>query len=208
MQRRNRPQRLNPNILCRPKRFAEPAELPEGFTYQPDFLSETEEADLLRTFETLEFGAYDFRGYIAKRRVVAYGGGYESGTRRMATTANVIPEYLRAIRDRAAAVAAMFADEIVQAMVTEYSVGTPIGWHRDSPQFETIIGISLGSATRLRLKPYQGEGKIIPVLLGPRSIYVMSGAARWDFQHSIPAVKELRYSITLRSLSDRKRRAA
>jgi alkylated DNA repair dioxygenase AlkB len=93
-------------------------------------------------------------------------------------------------------------------MVTEYSVGTPIGWHRDSPQFGTIIGISLGSASRLRLKPYQGEGKILSVLLEPRSIYVMSGVARWSFQHSIPAVKELRYSITLRSLSEKRNRRA
>jgi alkylated DNA repair dioxygenase AlkB len=127
----------------RSKRFANPAELPPGFLYQPNFLSETEEADLLQTIETLEFGAYDFRGYIAKRRVVAYGGGYDSGTRRMAITADVIPEFLRSIRDRAAAVGGMSAEEIVQAMVTEYSVGTPIGWHRDSPQFGTIIGISL-----------------------------------------------------------------
>ena len=190
------------------QRFADPAEWPQGFLYQSNFLTETEEAGLLRTIEDLEFGAYDFRGYIAKRRVVAYGEGYESGTRRMAISAAVIPEFLRAIRDRAAVVAGLPADEIVQTLVTEYSVGTPIGWHRDSPQFGTIIGISLRSAARLRLKPYQGEGKIISVLLEPRSIYVMSGAARWNFQHSIPAVKELRYSITLRSLSHRKRRAA
>jgi alkylated DNA repair dioxygenase AlkB len=201
------------------KRFADPssnpAELPLGFLYQPNFLSETEEADLLRTIETLEFGAYDFRGYIAKRRVVAYGGGYDSGTRRMAITDEVIPEFLRSIRDRAAAIAGMSADEIVQAMVTEYSVGTPIGWHRDSPQFGTIIGISLRSSSRLRLKPYQrlrlkpeGEGKIVSVLLEPRSIYVMRGEARWNFQHSIPAVKELRYSITLRTLSEKQKTRA
>jgi alkylated DNA repair dioxygenase AlkB len=202
------------------KRFADPssnpAELPPGFLYQPNFLSETEEADLLRTIETLEFGAYDFRGYIAKRRVVAYGRGYDFGTRRMAITDEVIPEFLRSIRDRAAAIAGMPADEIVQAMVTEYSVGTPIGWHRDSPQFGTIIGISLGSSSRLRLKPYQRlglkpdqkEGKIVSVLLEPRSIYVMRGEARWNFQHSIPAVKELRYSITLRSLSEKQKSRA
>jgi alkylated DNA repair dioxygenase AlkB len=194
------------------KRFADPspnpAELPPGFLYQPNFLSETEEADLMRTIETLEFGTYDFRGYIAKRRVVAYGGGYDSGTRRMAITAEVIPEFLRSIRDRAASVAGMAADDIVQAMVTEYSAGTPIGWHRDSPQFDTIIGISLRSSCRLRLKPYQAEGKIISVLLEPRSIYVMSGAARWNFQHSIPAVKELRYSITLRTLSEKQKTRA
>jgi alkylated DNA repair dioxygenase AlkB len=115
----------------------------------------------------------------------------------------VLPEgfLYRPIRDRAAAIAGIPATEIVQALVTEYSVGTPIGWHRDSPLFETIIGISLCSACRLRLKPYQGEGKIISMMLEPRSIYVMRGPVRWHFQHSIPAVKDLRYSITLRTLS-------
>jgi len=157
------------------KKFANPTALPEGFLYQPDLLSESEEADLLRTIETLQFGAYDFRGYIAKRRVVAYGEGYDSGTRRMAVRDKVIPDFLNPIRDRAAVIAGTPAGEIVQALVTEYSVGTPIGWHRDSPQFETIIGISLRSSCRLRLKPYQGEGKIISVMLEPRSIYVMRG---------------------------------
>jgi alkylated DNA repair dioxygenase AlkB len=210
---------LNPDMPR--KRFGdlfsgEQAGLPAGFLYQPNFLSETEEADLLRTIESLNFGTYDFRGYIAKRRVVAYGGGYESGTRRMAITADVIPEYLRGIRGRAAAVAGMPADDIVQAMVTEYSVGTPIGWHRDSPQFGTIIGVSLRGCARLRLKPWKSpgvnleaqDGRIISVPLEPRSIYVMSGEARWNFQHSIPAVKDLRYSITLRSLAEKKTRAA
>jgi alkylated DNA repair dioxygenase AlkB len=190
------------------KRYATPAELPEGFLYHQKFLTETEEAELLRTVQTLEFGTYDFRGYIARRRVVAYGGGYESGSRRMEITDKTLPDFLTSIRDRAAAVAGLQAQQITQALVTEYSVGTPIGWHRDSPQFETIIGISLASACRLRLKPYKGEGKIASALLQPRSIYVMRGAARWNFQHSIPAVKELRYSITLRTLVEKQKSRA
>jgi alkylated DNA repair dioxygenase AlkB len=182
------------------RKFTTAAELPEGFLYQPDFLTEAEEAGLRRTIETLEFGAYNFRGYTAKRRIVTYGGGYDSGSRGMSITDNAIPDFLTSIRDQAAAMAGMRAEQIAQAMVTEYSVGTPIRWHRDSPQFETIIGISLGNTCRMRLKPYQAEGKIISVMLEPRSIYVMSGKARWRFQHSIPGVKGLRYSITFRSL--------
>jgi alkylated DNA repair dioxygenase AlkB len=191
------------------KLFADVADLPAGFLYQPDFLSEAEEAEVLRAIEGLEFGVYDFRGYIAKRRVVAYGGGYDFSRRRMTVASEAIPDFLRSIRDRAAAVAGMRADEIGHAMVTEYSVGSPIGWHRDSPQFETIIGISLCSSCRMRLKSHGAEGKIISVTLEPRSIYVMSGEARWKFQHSIPAVKDLRYSVTFRSLAEKgKHRAA
>jgi alkylated DNA repair dioxygenase AlkB len=183
------------------KLFSDFAKLPEGFLYQPDFLGEAEEAEVLRAIDALEFGAYDFRGYIAKRRVVAYGGGYDFSRRRMTVAGEAIPDFLRPIRDRAAVVAGMRANEIGHAMVTEYSVGSPIGWHRDAPQFGTIIGISLRSSCRMRLKPYNAEGKIISVTLEPRSIYVMSGEARWKFQHSIPAVKELRYSITFRGLN-------
>jgi len=73
------------------------------------------------------------------------------------------------------------ADEIVQAMLTQYSPGTPIGWHRDRPQFGTIVGISLASSCRMRLKPYQGEGKLISKILEPRSIYAMQGVARREF---------------------------
>ena len=191
------------------KIVSDPADLPAGFLYQPDFLSTTEEAQLLRRIRGLEFGPYDFRGYIAKRRVVAYGGGYESGTPPMTIADIALPEFLLSIRDRAASVAGVRAEEIVQGMVTEYSVGAPIGWHRDRPQFGTIIGISLASSARLRLKPYQAEGGIISVMLEPRSIYVLSGMARRAFQHSIPRVKELRYSITFRTLAEKyKARAA
>ncbi|MGA6980794.1 MAG: alpha-ketoglutarate-dependent dioxygenase AlkB [Candidatus Sulfotelmatobacter sp.] len=185
------------------KRHSDPAEWPEGFLYRAEFLSETEEAELLRAVKTLEFGVYDFRGYIARRRVMAFGGGYEPGAQRVQISSNVIPESLASIREGAAGVAGISADEIAQAMVTEYPVGAPIGWHRDAPQFGIIIGISIGGACRMRLKPYRAEGKIISVLLEPRSIYVMSGAARSGFQHSIPAVKELRYSITFRTLREK-----
>lgn len=86
------------------------------------------------------------------------------------------------------------------AVITEYPPGAPIGWHRDVPQFEIIIGISLASSSRMRFKPYRAEGKIARVILEPRSIYLMRGTARWKFQHSIPPVEKLRYSITFRSL--------
>jgi len=90
----------------------------------------------------------------------------------------------------------------VEAVVTEYPAGAPIGWHRDVPQFETIVGISLLSCSRMRLKPYKAEGKILSITLEPRSIYVLGGASRWNFQHGIPPVKSLRYSVTFRTLRE------
>ena len=191
------------------RKWARPEELPEGFLYRGGFLREGEEAGLLQEIRELEFEAFDFHGYIARRRIVTYGWDYNFATRQASEAARPIPEFLSEIRGRAAAVAGVDADELVEALVTEYSVGTPIGWHRDAPQFGTIVGISLGSACRMRLKPYREPGKILSVILEPRSIYVMRGPARWRFQHSIPAVEKLRYSITFRTLvRKRERRAA
>ena len=173
--------------------------LPEGLLYQLDFLSQDEESNLVRVFRELPFQAFDFHGYTAKRRVLEFGLEYDFTTRR-ATPTQSFPEFLTAVRKRAAQFAGVSAADLVEGMVTEYSPGAPIGWHRDAPQFGTIIGISLASTSRMRFKPYKAEGKPVALTLEPRSIYLMRGPARWKFQHSIPAVKELRYSITFRTL--------
>ena len=176
--------------------------LPEGLLYQPDFLTQQEESELLRIFRELPFQAFDFHGYTARRRVLEFGLEYDFTTRR-ATPTQSFPEFLSSVRERAAQFAGISSSELVEGMVTEYSPGAPIGWHRDAPQFGTIIGISLASTSRMRFKPYKAEGKPVALTLEPRSIYLMRGPARWKFQHSIPAVKELRYSITFRTLRSR-----
>jgi alkylated DNA repair dioxygenase AlkB len=173
--------------------------LPEGLLYQPDFLSEVEEVHLINIFRELPFQAFDFHGYTARRRVLEFGLEYDFTTRR-ATPTQSFPEFLSPMRERAAQFAGVSAATLVEGMVTEYSPGAPIGWHRDAPQFGTIIGISLASTSRMRFKPYKAEGKPVALTLERRSIYLMRGPARWKFQHSIPAVKELRYSITFRTL--------
>ena len=173
--------------------------LPEGLLYQTDFLTREEEAELLGIFRELPFQAFDFHGYTARRRVLEFGLEYDFTTRRATPTQN-FPEFLSSVRERAAQFAGLSALTLVEGMVTEYSPGAPIGWHRDAPQFGTIIGISLAGSARMRFKPYRAEGKPVALTLEPRSIYRMHGPARWKFQHSIPAVKELRYSITFRTL--------
>jgi alkylated DNA repair dioxygenase AlkB len=199
-------------------KFASRDELPAGFLYRDEFLSEEEEAELLRIFGGLDFAAYDYHGNTAKRRVVRYGVTYDLNTRQRNESALPVPQFLIDVRARAADMADLPADDLVQAMVSEYSVGAPIGWHRDAPQFGTIIGISLGSACRMRLKPYDRGGeapsnknlsnksptkKLLSLQLERRSIYVMKGEARSEWQHSIPPVEALRYSITFRTLRSR-----
>jgi alkylated DNA repair dioxygenase AlkB len=186
-------------------KFADPDELPEGFLLHDGFLTESQESELLRIFPSLDFEAYDYHGYLAKRRVARYGVNYDINTRELSGVVRPIPDFLLDVRERAAGFAAIPVESLVQAMVSEYSVGTPIGWHRDAPQFGTIVGISLGSACRMRLKPYGAsengsKGKVLSIRLEPRSIYVMRGPARSQWQHSIPAVEHERYSITFRTL--------
>ncbi|MGZ4788593.1 MAG: alpha-ketoglutarate-dependent dioxygenase AlkB [Terriglobales bacterium] len=186
------------------------ADLPEGFLYAPEFLSETEEEKLLHELAVLPFEQFVFQGYLAKRRIVAYGWDYDFSSRQAAET-QPIPEYLVPLRRRVAEFAGVDEFELVEAVVTEYSPGAPIGWHRDVPQFADVIGISLGSSCRMRFKPYSRstkksspgraeKAKIISITLEPRSVYLLRGAARWQWQHSIPAVERLRYSITFRTL--------
>jgi alkylated DNA repair dioxygenase AlkB len=175
-----------------------PTERPDGFFYQPQFISPEEEQSLLGEIANLEFQAFDFHGYIAKRRIVEY-----DFSSRQAQTARPLPAFLDPFRLRAAEWAGIPPDQIIESVITEYSPGSPIGWHRDVPQFEIVIGISLKSSCRFRLKPYRKKGKIVSVTLERRSAYILSGAARWNFQHSIPAVKELRYSITFRTWRDK-----
>jgi alkylated DNA repair dioxygenase AlkB len=177
--------------------------LPEGFLYFPDFLAETEESELLRAISTLEFRPFDFHGYIARRRIVEYGWEYDFSSRKAAPAA-AIPHFLSSIRERAATLASIEPDSFIEAVITDYPPGAPIGWHRDVPQFVDILGVSLGGRCRMRFKPYKGEGKIASMVLEPRSLYVIRGPARWNFQHSIPAVEQQRYSITFRTARQRK----
>jgi alkylated DNA repair dioxygenase AlkB len=185
-------------------------ELPQGFFYQANFLSEHEEANLLDAIRGLSFREFDFHGYTAKRRVVEYGLEYDFSTNSTSTT-QPFPDFLLPLRERAAQFAGVQPESLAEGIVLEYPPGAPIGWHRDAPQFGTVIGISLLSAARMRLKPYvaakqksAARVKPVSIVLEPRSIYVISGPARWRFQHSIPAVTELRYSITFRTLRSAK----
>lgn len=179
-------------------------ELPEGFRYQPEFITSGEEAGLIEQLRVLPFAPFEYRGFVGKRRVVEYGYEFDYSDNKT-SVATELPEFLCPLREKCAAFASVGAEELVEAVVHEYPAGAPIGWHRDVPQFELVVGVSLASRARMRLKPYKGEGKIVSIMLEPRSVYVMSGAARWKWQHSIPAVEKLRYSITFRTLRKKRR---
>jgi beta-lactamase class A len=181
--------------------FAE-AVLPDGFIYRPDVLTKDEERGLLEQIRALPFAPVEFRGFVAKRRAIHFGVGYDFDDRSL-TTAPGMPDFLRPIRERAAAIASEPEESFTEALVMEYPPGAVIGWHRDAPKFgPTVLGVSLGSAARLRFKHARDDGSVerASIVLEPRSAYAMKGDARARWQHSIPAVDALRYSITFRSV--------
>ncbi len=182
--------------------------LPHGLLYRPDFLTPEEETALLAEVRQLGFRRARFQQYTALRRVVRFGS--ESVPSRIPDEESDFPRidfppFLLALRARVAEWTGIPEERFEHGLVTEYEPGTPIGWHRDAPNHETVAGISLANACRMRFRPMPIRGKApdkdrtIALTLEPRSIYVMKDEIRWQWQHHIPAVKALRYSITLRT---------
>lgn len=186
--------------LAQPSLFdSAPPGLPEGFVYRPDFLTAAEETAIVRRLQELPFAPFQFHGFEGARRVVSFGWRYdfnEGGLKR----AEPFPDWLRPPAARAAAFAGLAPEAFAHALITEYAPGAGIGWHRDRPQFEEVVGISFLSPCRFRFRLRHGQGwKRCAFTAEPRSAYLLRGPARRAWEHSIPPLETLRYSITFRS---------
>ena len=183
--------------------FAASSSLPDGFVYQPEFVTREEEAALVARIQALPLTEAKYKEYTARRRTVSYGGQYDYTLNKL-DAAPSIPEFLLPLREKVARWAGIPAEEFVHGLVSEYRPGTPLGWHRDVPNFEAIVGVSLAGTARMRLRPYRpGEKQrredVITLELEPRSAYIIRDNARWAWQHAVSPTKELRYSITFRT---------
>jgi DNA oxidative demethylase len=180
-----------------------PSEEPEGLVLRPELLTVNEEAELLERLGDLPFEQIVMHGQAARRTARHYGLGYDYGSR-MPQAAEPVPEWLMPVRRRAGDLAGEEPAALVEVLVQRYPPGATIGWHRDAPAFGTVIGVSLGGSCRLRFQRGTGERRRVwEIALDPRSGYVPAGEARRSWQHSIPPTKELRYSITFRTLRRR-----
>jgi alkylated DNA repair dioxygenase AlkB len=177
---------------------------PEGFSYEEDIFSSEDERTLVRAFADLPFKAFEFQGFQGNRRVVSFGWHYDFNTRGLCS-AEAIPEFMLPLREKAAAFAEVPPAALQHVLVTEYAPGASIGWHRDRPEFGILIGVSLLAVCRFRLRRKIGtKWERASLIALPRSIYLMRGIARHEWQHSIPAVDSLRYSVTFRTLNKSK----
>jgi alkylated DNA repair dioxygenase AlkB len=178
----------------------EPPSMPAGFRTAPDFIGAAEETRLVGAFADLPFKEFEFQGFLGKRRVVSFGTRYDFNGGGL-KAAEPMPPYLLPLRERAAAFAGLVPDRLAHALVTEYRPGTAIGWHRDRPSYDDVIGISLLSPCTFRMRRKRaGSWERAALRLDRRLVYLLRGPSREDWEHSIPAVEELRYSITFRSL--------
>jgi alkylated DNA repair dioxygenase AlkB len=175
--------------------------LPEGFRYRPELIGQDDEERLLARVRELPFRDFEFHGYTGKRRVVSFGWHYDFSAHHL-QKADDIPEFLLALREVAAPLADLEPESLQHVLVTEYGPGAGIGWHRDKAVFGRVVGISLLSPCvfRMRREVTTKKWERVNLVAEPRSAYLLSGPARKEWEHSIPQMDALRYSITFRNL--------
>jgi alkylated DNA repair dioxygenase AlkB len=183
--------------------FAPVPAWPAGFAYQEEIVTLADEAALLRNMEALSFQPFDFRGFLAKRHVAWFGWRYDYAGGQLRDS-EPIPPFLLPLRAHAAAFAGVSPESLQQILINQYAPGAGIGWHRDKPMFGDVIAVSLAAPCILRMRRAAGDGwERASIQVQPRSAYLLRGEVRWDWQHSIPPVEQLRYSVTFRTLVDR-----
>jgi alkylated DNA repair protein (DNA oxidative demethylase) len=179
-------------------------ELPTGLTYVPHFIDEREEKKLLEQIKLLDWQNIVLFEKTAKRRVVHFGLNYTYNTRQVMPT-KPPPSFLHGLIQRCADYLQLPSSELAEVLITEYSLGAGIGWHRDAFVFDKVVGISLGSACEIRFRERKNKKHQVKLKLAPRSLYFLTETMRWHWEHSIFPVKEVRYSITLRTLKSIKK---
>ena len=188
-------------IMARSPRLFE-HDPPQGFHFRENVITEAEERVLLEAMADVAFSDFEMRGVVARRRVAFFGQSYDRAA------AGPLPTFLVPLRAKIAPWAGVDAEAFAMALINEYRPGTPIGWHRDAPQYDIVAGVSLLSACRMTFRPYRSATApksprrlaTYEIVLDRRSAYLMTQDSRTAFEHHIPPVTELRYSITFRTL--------
>ena len=178
--------------------------LPHGFHYRENFITGADERVLLEAIGHVAFSDFEMRGVVARRRVAFFGQSYDRGP------AGPLPAFLLPLRATVAQWAGVDAEAFAMALINEYRPGSPIGWHRDAPQYDIVAGLSLLSACRMRFRPYRSapspalrsprRSATHEIVLARRSAYLMTQESRTAYEHHIPPVAEFRYSVTFRTL--------
>lgn len=179
-----------------------------GLAYRPDFVDAAEQATLVQHLQSTDLEPFRFRGWLGNRKTRTFGWRYDFDDSSFAP-ADPMPEWLLPLRDKAAGFADVAPDDFAHVLLARYDPGAGIGWHRDRPQFELVVGVSLGSAAVMRFRQRTTSGfRRASVDLAPGSAYLLAGEVRYEWEHSIVPGDHLRFSITFRTLSEKRHRAA
>jgi len=178
-----------------------------GLSQADDLVAPEEERALIAAIDASSLSPFRFHGWLGKRLTASYGWRYDFDAASFGP-AEPLPAWLLPLREKAARFAGLEAADLVMALLLHYDPGAGIGWHRDRPVFEHVIGVSLGAPATMRFRRRREGGfDRTSALLAPRSIYHLTGAARHEWEHSLAAMSVTRWSITFRSLSEKGRRA-
>ncbi|MBW7972385.1 alpha-ketoglutarate-dependent dioxygenase AlkB [Bradyrhizobium sp. BR 10289] len=180
--------------------FAEPDASPAGLRHTNDFIDAATERELIGRIAALPLQRFQFGAFEGNRRVAWFGYSYDYALQRLAE-AEPIPDWVRPVARQVEAWAGLREGSVQQVLCTEYDAGVGIGWHRDKPHFDKVLGLSLGSACKFRFRRRSGDKWERYTLAAlPRSLYLMDGEARSQWEHSIPPVEARRYSVTFRTM--------
>jgi alkylated DNA repair dioxygenase AlkB len=181
--------------------------LPPGMVYETNFLTPQEEASLVALVERMPLAEMRYKSFTARRRVMSFGGKYDFNANQLEAAAP-LPAELEPLRKNVAVWLGVEPAAFTQVLVAEYREGTPLGWHRDVPDFEDVVGVSLLGEAVMRFRPYPPrepkKAGVLKFTVEARSIYLLRGAARWGWQHSVAPTRALRYSITFRTAAGRR----
>lgn len=178
-------------------------ELIPGLAVRDELITPEKETALIGRIGELNLTPFKFQGFTGKRLTTSFGWAYNFDRGGLGKT-DPIPDWLLPVRDLAASLAGIEPDELVQALVIRYDPGAGIGWHRDRPIFDRVVGLSLGAPATLSFRQRTATGfRRIKLPLTPRGAYSLSGEVRHEWEHGIAAHDALRFSITFRSLSER-----
>ena len=184
------------------------APLIAGLDYRPGFIGEAEEQALIDQLAAQELTPFRFQGWLGNRKTQSFGWRYDFDDASFTRT-EPIPEWLALLRAAAASFAGVAPDDFVHVLLARYDPGAGIGWHKDRDVFEHVVGVSLGTPAVLRFRQRTTSGfRRASLEVAPRSAYLLSGEARWEWEHRITPGDQLRFSITVRTLSAKGRRIA
>jgi len=205
--RTSKPETVQPDLFMSPAEIESQPEgtLPEGFVYGAEIVPHALARDLIGRFGALPFKNFEFHGFQGNRRIVAFGWKYDYTGRGRLQESAPAPDFLDPLKQLAADFAGLKPDDFQQALITEYAPGAGIGWHRDKPMFEDVVAFSFENPCRLRFRRKNDGWDRASLTVAPRSAYLLRGPAREQWEHSIPTVDALRYSVTLRTFKEGQR---